>query len=99
MKFGYRCILAHYPRVGVAHFLHRIGCQSRQVWIPLLCSGIPPRDALAHLYQRLLYVSRLLRVVQIFVQLLVRELTAEPSIPPEQKGHEADEPRRQKKEK
>ena len=51
--------------------LNRIGRQSHQLRIPILRAGILPRDTFAHLHQRLLNVPRLLRIVQIFVQLLI----------------------------
>jgi hypothetical protein len=44
-------------------------------------------DALAYLHQSLLDVARLLCVVQVFSELLVRKFPAKPGVPPEQKGH------------
>src|SRR5213595_3657912 len=51
------------------------------------------RHAFADLHQRVLNMARLLRVLEILTDLLVRELPSEPGVPPEQKGHEHDQPR------
>src|SRR5207237_1842601 len=48
--------------------------------------------ALADLYQCVLDVPRMLLVAQVLVELLVGELTSEPGVPPEEEGHEHDEP-------
>src|SRR5216684_2384460 len=99
MKSRTRCVLSHDPRVCVTHFLDRISREAHQVWIPLFRSRILLRDALAHLDQRLLNVPRLLGIVEIFAELPIGEMTAKPSVPPEQEWHQANEPRGQEEKK
>ena len=92
VKARARSVLAHDPGVGVANFLHRIVGQPYQFGIPLLGGCVGMRHAFAHLHQRMLDVPRLLVVVQILSQLLVREMASKPRVPPEQKRHEDDKP-------
>jgi hypothetical protein len=53
--------------------------------------------ALTQLHECMLDVSRVLRIVQVFGDLLIREMASEPGAPPEQKRHEDDQPGSQKK--
>jgi hypothetical protein len=87
MESGAGRILSHHPGVGVAYFFDRIRSQLRNLRIPLRHARIVPSHALADLHQRMLNVPGMLFVLQIFRQLFVGKLAAEPSIPPEQKRH------------
>jgi hypothetical protein len=49
-----------------------------------------PAHALTELHQRMLYVTRMLFVMQIFADLLVGKLAPKPRVPPEQQRHEHD---------
>src|ERR1700756_4357912 len=92
MKSGAGWVLSHDPGVGVADFFDGIGGYSDKVGIPLLRGGVVVRHAIAQLDEGVLDVARLLLVVQVFGELLVGEMAAEPCIPPEQEWHEHDEP-------
>ena len=85
-------ILTHDPGVGIADFFDRVSREAHQVRIPAGDAGVVTRHALADLHQRVLDVTRLLIVLKIFGQLLVRKLPPKPGVPPEQKRHEHDQP-------
>ena len=56
------------------------------------------RHTFAHLDQGMLDVAGVLVVLQVFGDLLVREMAPEPSVPPEEKGHEHQQPSGDEKE-
>src|SRR4029077_1934400 len=60
--------------------------------IPARRSRIVAAHALAELHEGMLDVARVLFVLEVFVNLPVRKPAAEPGVPPEQEGHEDDQP-------
>src|SRR5579862_5121289 len=68
--------------------------QSDEVWIPLGDRRVVTRHAFAHLDKCMLDMTRMSFVPQVFDDLLVSQMTAEPGVPPEQEGHEHDQPSR-----
>src|SRR5215469_10815879 len=94
MKTRARGVLPKHPGIGVADFLDLMRCQSDKVGIPLGRSSVASRHTFAHLDESMLNVPRMHIVAQILGDLLIREMTAEPGIPPEQERHKDDEPSR-----
>src|SRR5215469_14651916 len=85
-------ILSHDPGVGIANLLDGMGGETDEVGIPAPGVSVGVRHAVAELDERVLDVTRLLLVVQIFGKLRIREVASKPGIPPEEKGHEDDQP-------
>ena len=67
-------VLSHDPGVGVANFLNGISGEAGQFRIPRGSDHVMPAHAFAQLHKRVLDVARMLAVVQIFADLLIREL-------------------------
>src|SRR6266850_7838511 len=72
--------------------------ETNQFGVPARRNWIAAPHALTQLHQRMLDVARMLFVVEEFGDLFIGELAAEPSVPPEQKGHEDDQPGREENE-
>src|SRR5713101_755749 len=66
--------------------------QAQQLRIPARCARVPARHAFTELDKSVLDVTRVLVVVQVFGDLRVREMAAEPGAPPKQEGHEDNQP-------
>src|SRR6202011_1758089 len=77
--------------------LDRVGRQANHIWIPVRGTRVTACHALTDLHQGMLDVTRLLFILQVLGELLVRKLTPEPGVPPEQKWHENDQPARGEK--
>src|SRR5277367_48943 len=92
MKADGGSVLSHDPSVGVANFLNGISGEAGQFRIPRGNDPIMPTHAFAQLHKRVLDVARMLVVVQIFPDLLIRELPSEPGAPPKQERHQHDQP-------
>src|SRR5215467_14765593 len=97
MKGGKRIVLSHHPSIGLADFLHWIRGKPNQVRVPVIYGAVTPSHALGDLNQRMLNVTRMPFVVQVLGHLLVGKRASEPGVPPEQEGHEHDQPCSQKK--
>src|SRR5262249_16817265 len=92
-------VLAHDPRVCVANFFYGVARKAHQLWIPAAHTRVVTGHALTNLDQRMLDVARLLLVPQVRGELLTGKMAAEPRVPPEQKGHQHDQPSRKKNKK
>src|SRR5882672_1029727 len=99
MKAGAAGVLPHNPSVGVANFFDRRSSQGDNLGIPARGICVTALHAFAELHERVLDVAWVLLIVEVFAELFVRELTAEPRIPPKEAGHEYDEPSHQEKKK
>src|SRR5713101_3378298 len=65
--------------------------------MPASHDRIVAAHAFADLYQRMLDVAGMLLVLQILGDSVVGELASEPGVPPEQEGHEDNQPCRHEK--
>src|SRR6266702_5116644 len=92
VKAGSGSILAHNPGIGIARFLGGIRRQPDHFWIPARRAGVVASHALAELDEGMLDSARMLFVPEVFADLFVGELAAKPGVPPEQEGHEDDQP-------
>jgi len=99
MKAGAIGVLSHDPGVSIANFFDWRSSQSDNLRIPTRGVCIAALHAFAKLHKGVLYVAGVLLIVEVFAELLVRELAAEPGIPPEEKRHEHDEPGDEEKKK
>src|SRR5690242_21474632 len=61
--------------------------------IPARYGSVVVRDAFPDLHQRVLDVARALVIAEVFGDLFVRKLAAEPGIPPKEEGKQHDQPR------
>src|SRR6516164_8393163 len=66
--------------------------EARDLGIPAFCGQVVLGHAIAELHQSVLDMAGVLFIAEIFTDLLLRERAAKPSAPPEQEGHEHDEP-------
>src|SRR4029077_12310483 len=92
VKAWHGSILTHDPGVGVAHFFDGMRGKTDHFRMPSRRSGIVAAHALAELHESMLDVARVLFVLEVFGDLPVGEAAAEPGVPPEEEGHENDEP-------
>src|SRR5580692_6489774 len=91
-------VLSHNPCVGVENFLNGVSGEAGQFRIPRGSDHVMPTHAFAQLHKRVLDVARMLAVVQIFANLLIRELPSKPGAPPKQERHQHDQPRSEEEE-
>lgn len=82
MKAGTGLVLTHDPGICVPYLLDGIGRELEQVGVPAFRRRVSTRHSVAELHQSMLNVAWFVVVVQIFIELLVRERTPEPSVPP-----------------
>ena len=87
-----RGVLAHDPGVRVANFFDGIRGQVQKLRIPARCAGVLAGHAFTELDEGVLDVAGVLGIVQIFGDLRVGEMAAEPGAPPKQEGHEDNQP-------
>src|SRR5207245_10718879 len=73
-------------------FFDGMRSQADQIGIPTRCGCVTATHALAELNESVLDVARMLFVLEVFGDLRVREAAAKPGVPPEEEGHEDDQP-------
>src|SRR6266852_2114999 len=66
--------------------------EAQKFGIPARRAGIMAAHAFADLHESVLDVARMFVVIQVFGDLLIRNLASEPRVPPKQKRHEHDQP-------
>jgi hypothetical protein len=98
VKPGRGSVLAHDPGVSVADFFDGMRGEADQFRIPPRHLLVAAAHALTELNESVLDVARALFILQVLRDLFVRKTAPKPGVPPEEEGHQDDQPGGDKKE-